>query len=233
MSTTPETKTPKKRSVTRNPDGSRTVTFAHGGTLAYSLNDYPQNVRDFFTLLGMDTARRNAGVGAEDDGTVGTAEQMMAREAAKHDAWMRGELSIARDAGEKSGIPLLWLEATSIYKAMKACVQATGDFIGWENEATYARPAPESLRAEVEALDDVVVNEADVTKAREAALASGASAEAAEAAAEKVKRTRLDVFRANDLFKLALAEAEETRRNKKKAALRDSIRAKAAASAQG
>lgn len=225
--TTTPAKEPKKRSVERKPDGSRVVTFAGGGTYSYKASDYPQNVVDYFTALGMDTAHRNAGIGSETDGSVGTPEQMLAREQAKVEAWKRGELRIASDGSEKGGIPMLILEAGSIYKAMKACYEATGDIEGWDNAEAYPRPDPESLRAPLEALDDEVINPDKVKAAEDKARAEGKTAEEVAAAGEKARVTKLDEVRATVLFKAALTEAEDLRRAKKKAAQREALKAAA------
>lgn len=220
-------KAPKKRSVARAADGTRTVTYEGGLTYAYRLADYPQNVRDYFAELGMDTAHRNASIGSDADGSVGTPADMFKREAAKVAGWKAGVVRTIVAGEEKAAAPALVLEAASIYRAMSACFKATGGIDGWEG---YERPEPESLRAEIEALDDVVTNPEAVEAAKAAAAGKpDATPETIEAAGVKATITRLDLLKANTIFKAAVEEAKEARAKAKRAALRASIAAQASA----
>lgn len=205
----------------------RRFTYAFDGCedLTFDADAFDPKAKEAQFLLGVKTGSRNSTIGTDTDGSVGTPAEMRARMAAWVERMNAGILRLVTAGEEKGGVPLLILEAAAIYKAMTACVKATGDIEGWTR---YDRPALESLRAEVEALDDVVINQPDVDKAKAAAAAKGEDVEAAE---KKAIRTRLDLLRANDIFKAALAEAEDARRAAKKAALRASIKAKAAADA--
>jgi len=218
-----EAKAPKLQVSYDDATGVMTFNFGAAGSLAVKPEDYPPAVQRFWMLFGLKTAGRNAGIGSTEDGSVGTPEQMCARTKAKFDRWMAGELGRVASGEEKPAAPLLILEAASIYKAMAACFKATGDVEGWE---AYDRPEPESLRTEIEALEDFVTNPEVVEAAKKAAAEKN---EDVEAAAKKATITRLDQLKANKLFKLAYGEAEEARRAAKKAALKAALKAEAAA----
>lgn len=203
----------KKLSQRVNPDGA--VIFQFQGfepEAPISPADYPENVVRFFTLLGLRTAHRNATIGSETKGDVGSPADMRARLLAKIAAWKAGELRIA-STGEERIVPLVELEAACIYKAAKAA-KAAG-----QPTASYTQfplPKPEDVRGEMEALADQVINPEKVAEARAKADAEGKDADAAEA---KVAITKLDQLKATDLFKWALLQAKKARDAKREAAL--------------
>lgn len=196
----------KKLSQAVQPDGSVIFTF-HGFDPEPPIRpeDFPENVLRQFTLFGMRTMARNATIGSESKDSIGSPAEMRARMIAKLDAWKKGEMRVAVETGERL-VPLEVLEAASIYKAMKAAAAAK-ELAAW---AKYERPAPESLRAEVEALAEACINEAEVAKIR---------AEKGDEAAEKATVTKLDQLKATDLFKLALVQAKKARSEAREAQL--------------
>ena len=214
----------KKLSQTYKPEtGELTMVFGHGPAHSRRLADFPDNVREYFTLLGWKTAARNSTIGSDDEGSVGTSEAMEARFLAKDAQWQAGVLRLATAGEEKAAAPTLLLEAAAIFKRMKAAIEAGVDVDTWRD---FEGPAPEDLRAEFEALDDVVTNQPEVDAARAKAEAAG---EDGDEAAKKATVTRLDILKASTLFKLAYGEADAARKAAKKAALKAKLAAEAAA----
>lgn len=213
----------KKMSQSFDPE-TGTLTFAFPGLepLSYRLSDFPQNVVAFWTGFGMKTAGRNASIGSDEDGSVGTPETMRKRVEAKFAAWKQGILRATTGGEERAPASTLLLEAAVIYKRMKAAMTAGDDVDNWAN---YDGPDAESLRPEVEKLDDVVTNPEAVAKAKSDAEAKG---EDGEAAASKATVTQLDVLKASNLFKLAMQAAKAQREAAKKAALKAALAKEAA-----
>lgn len=208
----------KKMSQVYDPaSGVLKHTFGEAGELAVSLKDYPQNVVDYFAILGLKTAHRNATIGAEEEGSVGTPESMLKRLSAKVESWKAGILRAISGGEEKAPASTLILEAAVIYKKMKAAAAAGADVDAWPD---FEGPDAETLRPEIEEMDDFVTNAEAVEKARAEALAKG---EDGEDAAKKATITRLDLLKANKLFRLAMEAAKDARAQAKKAALKASI----------
>jgi len=217
-------KAPKKMAQAFDAaSGILTHTFGDAGTITVKLDDYPQRVRDYFTALGMRTAHRNATIGSEDEGSVGTSASMFLRLKAKVEAWKAGTLRAISSGEEKAPASTIVLEAAVIYKRMKAAmtagvpiealVQRWAEFDGADAEGRV--PTVESLRPEIEAMDDFVMNPAEVEKAKAAAAEKG---EDVEEAAKKVATTRLAALKVSTLFKLATGEAKKARDQAKQAA---------------
>lgn len=214
----------KKMSQAFDPaTGTLTFSFPELEPLAYRLSEFPENVIAFWTAFGMKTAGRNASIGSDEDGSVGSPETMRARVAAKFAQWQAGVLRLATAGEEKAAVAPLLLEAAAIFKRMKAAIEAGADVDTWRD---FEGPAPEELRAEFEALDDVVTNQPEVDAARAKAEAAG---EDGDEAAKKATLTRLDILKASTLFKLAYGEADAARKAAKKLALKTKLAAEAAA----
>jgi hypothetical protein len=198
-----------------------TLTFAFQGLdpLAYRMADFPENVRDFWAAFGMKTAGRNASIGSDEDGTVGTPETMRKRVEAKFAQWAQGVLRLASAGEERTAAPTLLLEAAAIYKRMRAAFEAGDDPDNWTK---YEGPAPEDLREQMETMDDTITNPEAVAKARADAEAAGADP---DEAAAKVAITQLAVLKSKSMFKLAMEAAKAVRAEQKRAALKAQIAA--------
>jgi hypothetical protein len=160
------------------PEGS-------AGSFACSLKDFPEHVVAFFANFGLKTKLRNFTAAEKDEagGTI-TPEQMLERLKKGAELLMAGTLRVAREAGEKGAGGTLLLEATYIYRRMKA--EARGE------EFTET---PADVAKLLDALSDEQVEQLKGTSLFKAALAEAKLARAAKAA-DKAK-------------KAALAEADE------------------------
>lgn len=202
----------KKLSQRVLPDGSIEFTFAGFEPIVVQGSDYPTSVREFFFQLGLRTAHRNATIGG-DDGSVGTPAEMRERMLNKIAAWKRGELRVATESGERSGIPSAILRAAWIYRAMRAALAAGGQPDNWPD---FTEGQPEDLRGQLEGLAEEVTNPAEVEAARAKARAAGA---AEDKAAAKAEITRLDQLVATKLFKIAATVVAEEKAAARKAKL--------------
>lgn len=204
---------------------SGTLTHTFGGdaasAVAVKLADYPQNVVDYFTLLGMRTAHRNATIGSEDEGSVGTPEGMAKRLVAKIEQWKAGVLRLAAAGEERAPTSTLLVEAYGIAKRMQAAMAAGDDVDNWE---AYDAPDAAELRAALEEKASIVTNPDAVAAARAKAVEAG---EDGDEAASKAEVTQLDVIKATNLFKLATSAAKANREAAKKAALKAALKAEA------
>lgn len=216
----------KKVSMTRHPDGSVEWAFNGAGSLRKTATDSPDNVRDYFTMLGFTTASRNATIGTE-KGSVGTPAEMAARMAARWEQWMQGILRVAPSGEEKPATPTLVVEAALIYQRMRKAIQAGADpanptafDAAWQAQVNDV--SSEEMRAKLEALDDSVTNEAAVEAARAKAIAEGKDG---DEAAKKATVTKLDELRASELFKLAYGTAKKAREAAKEAETRAKLAA--------
>lgn len=220
-----ESKKVPKMAQTVNSDGSVTFTFALAAgpqSITARLDEFPQNVRDFFAMLGMRTGLRNSTVPGADE-KESLPEDMFRKLSAKLAQYRAGTLRAITADGEKAPASTLILEAALIYRKMKAAVKATGKVDGWQEQDTG--DTLESIRPTVESMDDTVTNPADVEKAKAEASAKG---EDVEAAAKGAAVTQLDQLKATTLFKLAYAEAKKVREDAKRAALAAKAAAEAA-----
>ena len=215
----------KKMSVVFDPaTGTLAFNFPGSGleALSYRLSEFPDNVVAFWTGFGMKTAGRNASIGGDEDGSVGTPDTMRARIAAKFEQWRNGVLRLASSGGERSAIALKFVEAYSIAKRMQAALEAGADADDW---ADYPEVAPmEELRAQLEEKAATVTNPEEVAAARAKAEAAG---DDPDEAGEKVEVTQFDVIKSKTLFKLALAEAQKARDAAKRTALKAKLAAEA------
>lgn len=223
----------KKMAQVVKDDGSVEFKFAHGAALAAKLDDFPQNVRDFFALIGMRTKLRNFTTPDEDAGPAGEApEKMYDKLKAGIERLVKGELRVNRSGDEKAPTSTLVLEAALIYRKMKAVVQAQGPEILqaanfaelWQAQDTG--DTIESLRPMVEQMDNTITNQAEIDEA--VAKAQAARAEKGEAPLEgddlqavvdKATVTQLDQLKATAVFKLATGEAKKAREAAKQVAL--------------
>ena len=213
-----------KMAQTVNEDGSVSFAFPSlGEKEVFSVSDFPQNVVEFFALLGMRTKLRNFTVPSADEKEA-TPEDMITKLRAGAAALKAGILRIARTGEEKAPASTLILEAALIYRKMKACAKVSGSPEGWAE--TEVKDTVESLRPMVESMDDTITNEAKVEEARAAAVAKG---EDGDAAAKAAAITQLDQLKATTLFKLAMSEAKAAREKAKKAALTQKAMAEAEA----
>lgn len=215
-------------------EGSAIV--AGGPTLAAKLDDFPQNVKDFFAIIGMRTKLRNFTTPDEDAGAAGEPpERMFEKLKAGYDRLVRGELKVTRTGEEKAPASTLILEAALIYRKMKAVVKPADGSAGvapndpgfeaaWKAVATD--DTLESLRPMVEGMDATVTNaeavEAGVAKANEERAAKGEpplEGDDLNALRDKLTVTQLDQLKQTAVFKLAMGEAKKAREAAKQAAL--------------
>jgi hypothetical protein len=214
-----ETKKVAKMAQIVKDDGSVEFKFSHGPVVAAALDLFPQNVKDYFALLGMRTKLRNFTVPDEDEKEA-TPERMHEKLENGIARLRAGELRVSRSGEDKPAASTLVLEAALIYRKMKAALKASGgtSFDGWQ--ATEIEDTIESLRPMVEGMQDTITNPDDVEKAKtEAAAKEGATDEDIAAAAAKAAVTQLDQLKATELFKAAMAEAKDVRAQAAKAAL--------------
>ena len=202
-----------------------TLTFSFPGLepLAYRLSDFPENVIQFWTGFGMKTTGRNASIGSDEDGSVGTPETMRQRVAAKFEQWRQGILRTAASGEERASTPTLLVEAYGIAKRMQAAIEAGDDADNW---AAYPALDPAELRAKLDEMAATVTNPDEVAAARAKAEAAG---EDGDDAAAKAEITQLDIAKAKNLFKLALNEAKTQRAAARKAELKAKLAAEVAA----
>ncbi len=202
-----------------------TLTFSFPGLepLAYRLSDFPENVVQFWTGFGMKTTGRNASIGSDEDGSVGTPETMRQRVAAKFEQWRQGILRMAASGEERASAPTLLIEAYGIAKRMQAAIEAGDDADNW---AAYPAIDPAELRAKLDEMAATVTNPGEVAAARAKAEAAG---EDGDDAAAKAEITQLDIAKAKNLFKLALNEAKAQRAAARKAELKAKLAAEVAA----
>lgn len=254
-----EAKTPaiKKMAQVVKPDGSVEFKFgktegnaivAGGPAITAALADFPQNVRDFFALIGMRTKLRNFTTPDEDAGAAGeTPERMYEKFKAGYDRLVKGELRVTRTGDEKAPASTLVLEAALIYRKMKAVVlpvEQGGQGIApndprfdaaWRAAVSGVKDPEtgelvpdtlESLRPMVEGMDNTVTNQAAVDEAVAKLQAERAekgeqplAGDDLDAFIQKATVTQLDQLKQTAVFKLAMGEAKKAREATKQAAL--------------
>lgn len=157
-------------------------TFAFGeagadGSITAKLADFPEHVVAFFANFGLKTKLRNFTAAEKDEagGTISPA-QMLERMQKGLDLLKAGTLRVAREPGEKGAGGTLLLEATAIYRRMKA--EARGE----EHTETLA-----DVAKLLDSLSDEQVEQLKGTTLFKAAMAEAKLARAAKAA-EKAKK---------------------------------------------
>lgn len=146
----------------------------------YALDEFPQNVRDFFALFGMRTKLRNFTT-PDADQTEATPEQMAAKLLKGAALLKQGLLKTAREAGEKGALTTLILEAALIYKRLKAEAKGT-TFDG--NADDVAKELEGLTDEQVEQLKGTTLFQLAMSEAKEARQKAKTAALKAKAMAE-------------------------------------------------
>ncbi len=165
-----------------NEDGSVTFAFpAIGEKLTVRMEDFPQNVRDFFGIFGMRTKLRNfTALEKAEDGSAASPAAKFAELKKGYDLLVAGTLRAAREPGEKGASSTVELEAFVAYKVTKLRDKGASD-------EEIAAVTPVSIAAELEKLTDDQIKEVKATKRFQKALADVKAARAAARAAKLAK----------------------------------------------
>lgn len=165
---------------TVNEDGSVVFAFPElGKSLTAKLEDFPQNVRDFFAIFGMRTKLRNfTALEAGEDGTPASAAEKFEELQKGYKLLTDGVLRAAREKGEgKGGGGTMELEAFVLYKRTKLAEKGAP-------QAEVDAVTTTTIAAELEALSEEQVKAVKATKRFERAMAEVKAQRAAAKAAK-------------------------------------------------